>query len=47
MNKYKNDPKYACTYMEIPQHDVNKAERDLGLFGSSKPQTRPEKDSGN
>ena len=33
MSKYKNDPKYACTYMEIPQHDINKAERDFGLFG--------------
>ena len=42
MNKYKNDPKYACTYMEIPQHDINKAERDFGLFG----QTSPKKDSG-
>ena len=46
MSKYKNDPKYACTYMEIPQNDINKAERDFGLFGTKAGQTSPGKDSG-
>ena len=46
MSKYKNDPKYACTYMEIPQQDINKAERDFGLFGPTEAQTPPEKDTG-
>ena len=46
MSKYKNDPKYACTYMEIPQNDINKAERDFGLFGTKAGQASPGKDSG-
>ena len=46
MTKYKTDPKYACTYMEIPQNDINKAERDFGLFGKKEPHTPPEKDTG-
>ena len=46
MSKYKNDPKYACTYMEIPQHDINKAERDFGLFGPTGSQTSPGENAG-
>ncbi len=46
MTKYKTDPKYACTYMEIPQNDINKAERDFGLFGKKEPHSPPEKDTG-
>ena len=38
MNKYKTDPKYAVTYMEIPQHDAISPEKDFS-FGVKQPNT--------
>ena len=45
MNKYKTDPRYATTYMEIPQRDGGPTPRgEAGAGGGSGRHTPPEKD---